>query len=60
MKLTNEERQLLKNAGSQLEWDKIVDKIVADRNGQYPSDWSDVLFGKVIPRYLLKPLTKGE
>lgn len=60
MNLTDSEKEALKNANSQAEWDKITDKIVAYRNGNYPSDWHLVLFGKIVPKYLLNPNSQGE
>ena len=51
--LTDIEIAKLKDAGSQKEWDNIVDEIVTERDGVYLSDWSRVLFGRITPKYLL-------
>ena len=51
--LTDIEIAKLKDAGSQKEWDNIVDEIVTERDGVYLSDWSRVFFGRITPKYLL-------
>lgn len=39
MNLTASEIELLKNAQSEQEWNKLCDRIKAVRGGQYPPDW---------------------
>ncbi len=51
MNITNQELKKLEDALDGIEWDKTVDEIKRNRNGEYPPDWyAKVILGDLKPK----------